>query len=194
MNRFRAMPQPPTPTPKAPRRKGGFRQTAALVSDKIRKAGEARGFAVARLLTHWAEIAGPEVAAMARPVNVTYRREGLGATLTLLTTGASAPLVQMRLPQIRERVNACYGYNAIARIALTQTAPTGFAEGQADFTRPPRAGAGARATAVAQDPELRARAASAAEGVRDDALRGALETLAQNVLSKGRTGKEDTYG
>jgi hypothetical protein len=30
-------------------------------------------------------------------------------------------------------VNAAYGYNAISRVRLTQTAPTGFAEGQAQF-------------------------------------------------------------
>jgi hypothetical protein len=31
------------------------------------------------------------------------------------------------------RVNACYGYITIARIRITQTAATGFAEGQMAF-------------------------------------------------------------
>ena len=47
-------------------------------------------------------------------------------------------MVQMQLPKLRERVNACYGYNAISRILLTQTAPTGFAEGQAEFAPAPK--------------------------------------------------------
>lgn len=188
--------QSAAPRGAAPRRaRAGFRQAAALVSDRIRKAGESRGFAVTRLLTHWAEIAGPDIAALARPVKVGYRRDGLGATLTLLTTGAAAPMIQMQLPQIRERVNACYGYNAIARIALTQTAPTGFAEGQADFTPAPKPGTGARAAPAPKTPETRARAADIAAGVQDADLRSALELLAQNVLACGsRTGKEDPHG
>jgi hypothetical protein len=188
---------PAAPRGAAPRRaRAGFRQAAALVSDRIRTAGESRGFAVTRLLTHWAEIAGPDIAAQARPVKIGYRRDGLGATLTLLTTGAAAPLVQMQVPQIRERVNACYGYNAIARITLTQTAPTGFAEGQADFTPAPGARAAAPAPAT---PETRARAADIAAGVQDAGLRSALESLAQNVLARGtRSGstnrKDDPHG
>ena len=164
------------------RRKRGFERTSSLLKPRIRKAGEARGFAVTRLLTHWEEIAGPEVAGMARPVEVTYGRDaGFGATLVLLTTGANAPMLEMQKEQIRERVNATYGYTAISRIRLTQTAPTGFAEGQAQFTRPkPKA-------APAPDPEITARAHKTAQGVKDERLRNALEALAQNVLSRRKT-------
>jgi hypothetical protein len=191
---------PATARGAAPRRaRAGFRQAAALVSDRIRSAGESRGFAVTRLLTHWAEIAGPDIAAHARPVKIGYRRDGLGATLTLLTTGAAAPLVQMQVPQIRERVNACYGYNAIARIALTQTAPTGFAEGQADFTPAPKSRKAGPASPAPATPETRARAADIAAGVQDSGLRDALESLAQNVLARGSRsgstkGKDDPNG
>lgn len=160
------------------RGRGGFRQASSLLQPRIRAAGEARGFAVSRLLTHWHDIVGPEIAAMARPLRVGYGRGGFGATLTLLTSGAQAPLVQMHLPRIREKVNACYGYNAISRISLTQTAPDGLAEGAAPFQpAPSQAG---RPT----DPDLDRRAAEAAGDVRDPALRDALETLARNVLSR----------
>ena len=94
---------------------------------------ETRGFAVSRVLTRWAEIAGEDIAAIARPVEVSYGRQGFGATLTVLTTGAQAPMLEMQKEVLRERVNAAYGYNAIARIRLTQTAPPGFAEGQASL-------------------------------------------------------------
>ena len=116
-----------------PRRSRGFRQASSLLASQIRHAAEGRGFAVARLLTHWAEVVGADVAARARPIKIGHGRGGMGATLTLLTTGPYAPLLEMQLPTIRDRVNACYGYNAISRITLTQTAPTGFAEGQASF-------------------------------------------------------------
>jgi protein-disulfide isomerase len=112
----------------------GFNRTSALLQPSIRRASESRGFAQTRLLTHWPEIAGESVAAIARPVDISYGRHGMGATLTLLTTGAQAPILEMQKESLREKINAVYGYNAIVRIRLTQTAPSGFAEGQADFT------------------------------------------------------------
>jgi len=161
------------------RRKRGFERTSSLLAARIRKAGEARGFAVTRLLTHWEEIAGADTARVARPVKVSYGREGgFGATLVLLTTGANAPMLEMQKDKIREKVNGIYGYAAISRIRITQTAPTGFAEGQAEFTRPPKP------APKAPDPAIAARAAETAADVGDPDLRAALEKLAQNVLSR----------
>ncbi|MEX0338241.1 MAG: DUF721 domain-containing protein, partial [Arenibacterium sp.] len=111
----------------------GFKQTGSLLGDRIRRAGESRGFAVSRVVTHWEEVAGSDIAKIAQPVKINYGRGGLGATLTILTTGAQAPMMEMQKENLRTRVNAAYGYNAIARIHITQTAPTGFAEGQAAF-------------------------------------------------------------
>ena len=51
----------------------------------------------------------------------------------------------MQKVQLRERVNAVYGYNAIARIRITQTAAAGFSEGQADFDIAPETQAGGAA-------------------------------------------------
>lgn len=170
------------PTSKPERRKRGFERTSSLLTARIRKAGEARGFAVTRLLTHWEEIAGPDTARIARPVKVSFGRSGgFGATLELLTTGANAPMLEMQKQKIREKVNATYGYAAISRIRITQTAPTGFAEGQAQFTRPPKP------AAPAPDPALAARARETAAGVGDPDLRAALEGLATNVLSRRKT-------
>ena len=44
-------------TPSEPKRRGrGFEPASGLLKDRIRAAGESRGFAVSRLLTHWAEV------------------------------------------------------------------------------------------------------------------------------------------
>jgi hypothetical protein len=171
------MARKPLPPPNPTRRMRGFEAAAGFVKDPIRAVGEARGFAVARLLTHWAEIVGEDLARSTRPVKVGYGREGMGATLTLLTTSSQAPMVQMALPRIKDRVNACYGYAAIARIMVTQTAPTGFAEGQVAFTPAPQA-------PKAHAPAVLAAAAETAAGVQDTSLRAALENLARNVLSR----------
>lgn len=161
----------------------GFEPASGLLKDRIRTAGEARGFAVSRLLTHWAEVVGADIAAMALPVKIGYGRDGFGATLTLLTTGASAPLLQMQLPKIREKVNACYGYNAISKVIVTQTAPTGFAEGQVAFTPAPKP------EPAPVSPAIHRQASATAEGVRDPGLRAALEALGEKVLSRPRNTK-----
>ena len=162
----------------------GFTRAASLLQSRIRRAGESRGFAVSRLLTRWEEIAGADIAAVARPVKVSYSQGGFGATLTLLTTGAHAPVLEMQKERLRARVNAAYGYNAIARLRITQTAPEGFAEAQAAY-----AGPGPRP--LAPDPEALREAARLAEPEADGALREALETLARNVLSRGRAGRSN---
>lgn len=158
----------------------GFTRTYGLLESRIRKAGETRGFAVSKVLTHWEEIVGEETAAMARPVEVKYPRGqgSLGATLVLLTTGAHAPILEMQKEQLRQKVNATYGYNAIARIRITQTAPTGFSEGQVAFRGQKKP------EPVSPDPEVVQRAAEVADGVHDEGLKAALEALACNVLKK----------
>jgi len=168
----------------APRRKSttkGFKRTSSLLQDKIRAAGETRGFAVTRLLTHWVEIMGEDIAAIARPVDVKYGRQGFGATLTVLTTGAQAVMLEMQKERIRERVNATYGYNAIARVRITQTSATGFSEGQASFAHKAKAKPDA-----APDPELLRAAQEVASPIADEGLRAALEALGRNVLSKSK--------
>lgn len=164
------------------RRKRGFERAVSLVQTQIRQATESRGFAQSRLLTHWHEIVGPDVAATCRPVKVSYGKGGLGATLLLLTTGSYAPILQTQLPKIKERVNACYGYSAISRITITQTAPTGFAEGQADFSGKPT-----NQSTYSIAPDVSKAAHEATTGVKDDSLAQALERLGQNVLSRSKS-------
>lgn len=178
------MKKPVLPPPDPNRRMRGFEATASLVRDPIRAAGEARGFAVTRLLTHWPEVAGEDLARITRPVKIGYSRDGLGATLTLLVSSAHAPMVQMQLPRLVEKVNAVYGYAAISRISLTQTAPTGFAEGQAEFIAAPKA-------APVPDPQTLAKAAETAAPIADSDFRAALEALAQNIFTR-RKSKEGT--
>lgn len=165
------------PPPNTDRRRRGFEPAAGLLAQQIRAVGEKRGFAVTRILTHWAEIAGEATAAITRPVKVGYGREGMGASLTLLVAAAHAPMVQMELPRLRERVNAVYGYGAIARIVLTQTAATGFSEGQAQFLP------AVKAKAVV-DPDMQAKALGVVAPIRDEGLRQALAALAENILAR----------
>jgi hypothetical protein len=154
------------------RRARGPERAGALLASRIRAAGESRGFAVSRLLTHWAEIAGADIARVTQPVEVSYGK-GFGATLTLLVSGAHAPMIEMQKERLREKANACYGYNAISRIRLTQTARSGFAEPKADFAH----------KTPEPSPEVAEAAHRTVDGVADDTLRAALEALGRNILS-----------
>jgi hypothetical protein len=134
-------------------------------------------------LTDWAEIAGPDVAAIARPVEVSYGRGGMGATLTLLTTGAQAPMLEMQKEQLRTKVNAVYGYNAIARVRITQTAATGFADGRVAFEHKPK-----DTGPTPPDAAMQQKASVVVAPVADETLRAALERLGANILTREKQG------
>jgi len=158
------------------KRRAGFRRTSILVEQKLRAAGESRGFAITRLLTHWSEIVGAQVAQICTPVKVSYAQKGFGATLVILTTGAQAQMLEMQLPQLREKVNACYGYNAISRIRITQTAPVGFSDGKARFKTAPKR------TFPEPCPKTAAKASAIACDIKDEGLRAALAAFGENII------------
>lgn len=158
----------------------GFTRTSNLLTSRIRAASEQRGFAQSRLLTQWAETVGTDIAAIARPVEISYGRGGMGATLVLLTTGANAPMLEMQKDKLRDKVNGVYGYRAIARIRITQTAATGFAEGRAQFEHAPKR------KDAAPDPAKVRLARDMASPVANDDLRQALARLGENIISKSK--------
>jgi len=158
------------------RRARGFEAAAAVLTSDMKDLAEKRGFAQARLLTHWEQIVGEGVASIARPVRISHG-QGLGGTLVLLTTGAHAPVLDMHRDHIVASVNACYGYRAVSRVQITQTARAGLAE---DRTAGDSAD---RLPSARPDSGKLARAMAGIEGVADEGLRGALAKLARNVLT-----------
>ncbi len=155
-----------------PARRGrGFQRAGALIAPQTRTAAARRGYAEARLKALWPDIAGPELAAVTRPVRLTLRRGPAGGLLALAVLGANGPQVQMLLPLLRERVNAVLGPGAVGRVQITQ-GTAGFAEPPAAFARP-----------APIPPDLGPLAAPLSS-IGDPGLRAALETLARNVLSR----------
>ncbi len=154
----------------------GFVHAGGLLGARIRDTSGKRGFAEARLLTQWPEIVGAAVAKIAKPVKISYTRQGMGAKLTILALGANGPELQMQLPHIKERVNACYGYSAVSEIRITQTASSGFAEPAAAFEYD------APEPEKTVDPVKTAQQKTQIARVDDTNLRDLLEKLGQNVL------------
>jgi hypothetical protein len=170
------------PDQKPNRRNRGFLQTNGLLTRQIRAASEKRGFAETRLLTQWVEIVGEETARMGQPIKIGYSKQGFGASLTVLCKGADAPMLQMQIPQIIERVNACYGYNAIARIKLTQTAPTGFHE--------PKTGFEHKQPEPEITPTQREVIETSLQDVADSDLKKSLQLLGENIVKRKAKPKE----
>jgi hypothetical protein len=86
-------------------------------------------------------------------------------------------MLEMQLPQLREKVNACYGYNAISRIRITQTAPVGFSDGKARFNVAPKR------TVPPPCPKTAAKASAIACDIKDDGLRAALAAFGENIMN-----------
>ncbi len=153
----------------------GFTQTGSLLSSRLQKATSARGFSQMRLLTHWEEIVGAEIARIAQPLKVSYGRQGLGARLTVLARPAHAPELQMQLPRLKERVNASYGYTAISDIRITQTGEAvGFAEPKSSFEHD--------APRPSLSPQKAQKLDDMVSNVEDETLRALLQSLGENIL------------
>jgi len=158
--------------PRPPKR--GFTKASGLLRDPIAAAAETRGFSQSRLITNWAETVGTDLAKIAQPVKITYGKQSIGAKLTLLVSGANAPMLQMQVPIILERVNAVYGFNAIHSIHLTQTATSGFSETPVPKTDPTKL----------LPAETRNEIETLVEPVADSGLKEALNLLGQNIATK----------
>lgn len=83
---------------------------------------DSRGFASTQIITRWPEIVGDDLAAFALPVEIRGGRQRAdGATLVLqVASGAAATLLQMKAPQLIERVNAFLGRRTVGRIEARQ--------------------------------------------------------------------------
>jgi hypothetical protein len=134
-----------------------------------------QGFASTDIVTHWAEIVGPEIAAHAEPMRLQWPRgaahETEPATLVLRVEGPAALEIQHLSGVIIERVNQFFGWRAVRRIALRQ----------APLVRAPK-----RRAPSPPDQEVVAEVAASLPEMSDTGLRGALARLGAAVKTARR--------
>jgi len=140
---------------------------ADLVGKCLAGAFARQGFASAEIVTHWDDIVGPEIAAHAEPIRMSWIRsrdpdDALPATLVLRVEGPAAIEIQHLSGVIVERVNRYLGWQAVAGIALRQ----------APLTRRAR-----KPERPKIDETLAASLAAQMTGIADDRLRAALGRL-----------------
>jgi hypothetical protein len=96
---------------------------AAEVPALAKAALGSRGYAEAGLFTHWAEIAGAQLAAASLPVKLSFPRgKRDDGTLTVRCGGSAALELQHLAPSVLERINGHFGYRAVARLRIEQGA------------------------------------------------------------------------
>jgi hypothetical protein len=112
----------------------GVKAVGSFLPRLTRKAFEKYGFSAASLITDWPTIAGKELAGYTAPERLKWPRgvdrsdeeadaveKGRpGATLVLKVDSARALDVQYHARQIVERINAYFGYAAVAELRIVQ--------------------------------------------------------------------------
>ena len=155
-------------------RRGRMRALAAEVPQIAGAVLGKRGFAEAQLVAQWPAIIGETLAAGAAPEKLSFsrgeRREG---TLHLRVAPGVALEIQHREPLLVERINAFFGYRAVARLALKQ-GPLPPSAPPPPQPRPLKS-------------EERQQLDGTLAGVEDPALRAALARLGAAVIGSDKT-------
>jgi len=156
-------------------RGGPARAISDLMPEVGRTAFRRFGFVQSSVVTRWPEIVGPRHAKVCAPESIRFppgeKSEGI---LQLVVVPAHAPLIQHVIPEIIERVNRFFGYNAVARAKIRQGAVQAPA-------------ASGQKTAA---PSLRPVPLELGESLRDigdPELRAVLESLARSMGAKNDT-------
>lgn len=102
------------------------RPVGQFVPALLAPSAERFGFGAAHILAEWAAIVGPKLAAHATPEKLQFPRRAAGAArngavLTLAVTPARALDVGYARDAIIARVNAAFGYPAVASIRIVQS-------------------------------------------------------------------------
>ncbi len=150
-------------------RGGRARRMGEMLPDVGGVAFRRFGFVQSTIVSRWAEIVGERYAKVSTPESIRFpkgKREG--GTLSMMVTGAHAPMMQHVLPVIIEKVNRFFGYAAISRVDIRQGA------------MPPRRAPLARPVRDPVPVEL----SDSLKTVADPELRAVLESLAQSVAAQ----------
>jgi hypothetical protein len=155
------------------RRGGGLRRLPDLLSRVLEPAARRRGLAEAKLLSEWPTIVGLGLAARCHPIRLNQSTDRTGGILLLHVAGAAALELQHSQPQILERINGFFGYEAVCRLRLIQ-APLPRIERPVPAVN--------RSVAETEEIEI----AQAVREIRDPGLRAALHDLGRTL--KGAPG------
>ena len=153
-------------------RGGQARAISDLMPEVGRTAFRRFGFVQSSVVTRWPEIVGARHARVCSPESIRFPPgEKSDGILQLVVLPAHAPMIQHVIPEIIDRVNRFFGYNAVARAKIRQ----------GEVKAPP---ASDRRSAP---PSLKPVPMELGESLRDigdPELRAVLESLARSMAAK----------
>ena len=104
-----------------PRRSSGLVSFGADVRELVSPLLGKKGLLQADVLARWTDILGLELSSGVRPFSVSFSKKTAGAVLTVTAfSGAYAVEFTARKPQIIDRLNSYFGYEAISDIRIKQ--------------------------------------------------------------------------
>jgi hypothetical protein len=149
-----------------PQRSNRARAVSELLPDVGRAAFRKFGFVQHAVVSRWSEIVGERYARVSAPESIRFpqgkRAEGV---LSLVVAGAHAPMMQHIAPEIIERVNRFFGYQAVARLAIRHGEVKRTAKAAAPPSLEPLSAAMGESLRGIGDPELKAVLEALAAGV-----------------------------
>ncbi|SFF74804.1 hypothetical protein SAMN05518801_101204 [Novosphingobium sp. CF614] len=102
-------------------RGGQARAISELMPEIGRTAFRRFGFVQSSVVSRWPEIVGARHARVCSPESIRFPPgEKSGGILQLVVVPAHAPIIQHVIPEIIERVNRFFGYNAVAKAKIRQ--------------------------------------------------------------------------
>jgi hypothetical protein len=108
-----------------------------MVDAVVGPAARKRGLAAATLIADWPLVVGERLASRCQPIKLTFTPGRQSGGTLLLHAAASAALdLQFCERQVVERVNAYYGFGAVARLKVVQAPPGKPAMRQKRIKRP----------------------------------------------------------
>ena len=155
-----------SPPPSEPVRANRARAVADIVPDVGRAAFRRFGFVQSSVVSRWSEIVGERYANASAPESIRFphgqREQGV---LTVVASGAHAPMMQHVAPTLIERVNRFFGYAAVVKVVIRQgSLPAAPRRATAAPSVPIPMDLGESLRTIA-DPELKAVLESLARGV-----------------------------
>lgn len=150
-------------------RGGQARAISELMPEVGRTAFRRFGFVQSSVVSRWPEIVGTRHARVCTPESIRFppgeKSEGI---LQLVVVPAHAPIIQHVIPEIIDRVNRFFGYNAVAKVKIRQgevKAPPA--------SKPPAAPPSLKPVPLELGESLR--------DIGDPELRAVLESLARSI-------------
>ncbi|MCL2439694.1 MAG: DUF721 domain-containing protein [Alphaproteobacteria bacterium] len=102
-----------TPDPEEIRYKFGARPLVETITGFVKKLSPQKGFVGADIALNWQAIVGEEIASLATPTKLS-RSDGV--LYLKLKSVAMAPMAEYQKPVIMDRVNSCFGYQAVKTV------------------------------------------------------------------------------